>query len=58
MKMKEWAMNRFSRFLGGALLCGATLLAGCQDLTVPNLADPDRVLALSDPENVQNLVAR
>src|SRR5690625_1536989 len=42
---------------GVSTLLLAVLFTACQDLTVPNLSDPDRVLALQDPENVQSLVS-
>lgn len=52
MKIK----SRILRPVAGALLMGA-VLAGCQDLNVPNTNAPDRIRALSSASDVETLVA-
>ena len=41
----------------GAGIAACVALAGCVDLTVPNLNNPDRVRATATPGDVQNLIA-
>ena len=38
------------------IAAGCVLIAGCVDMTVPNLNNPDRLRATATPGDVQNLI--